>query len=65
MTGDDLITAIRVGTDNRRGENTEVTDAFNRFHHIFIVYHPEGMSLKGVQFRKRNSLHPLLLGFGS
>ena len=65
VTRNDFITTIRVRTDNRRGENSEISDALRRFHHFFIINHTEGVSLERVQFRKRNFLHSLLLGFSS
>ena len=48
VTGNDFITTIRVRTDNRRGENSKISDTLRRFHHFLIVYHSERMSLKGV-----------------
>ena len=65
VTRNDFITTVGVRTDNRRSENSEISDALCRFHHFFIINHTEGVSLERVQFRKRNFLHSLLLRFGS
>ena len=48
VTRNDFITTVGVRTDNRRGEDSEISDALRRFHHFLIVYHSERMSLKGV-----------------
>lgn len=48
VTRNDFITTVGVRTDNRRSENSEISDALCRFHHFFIINHTEGVSLKGV-----------------
>ena len=65
VTRNDFITTVGVRTDNRRGEDSEISDTLRRFHHFLIINHTEGVSLERVQFRKRNFLHSLLLRFGS
>ena len=46
VTRNDFITTIGVRTDNRRGENSEISDALRSFHHFFIINHTEGVSLE-------------------
>ena len=48
VTGNDLITTIRVRTNNSRCKNPKFSNTLSCFQHFLIIYHPEGMSFKGV-----------------
>lgn len=63
MSSDYLISTFRTGTGDCWSHNTKLCDTFDSFLHGFIIQHFEGVSLKRVEFRKRNFLHSFLLSF--
>ena len=65
VTRDDFIAAIGIGSDDSRCQHTVFLNAFHGFLHVFVICHPEGMSLKGMQLRQRDFLYSLLLGVGA